>query len=90
MQYYDRKMSSVGEPPYIKGATHARLFYGILKKISPKLTAEIDHLTYRPFKGAPTGWQLRLGKKLGIKKWEIGDDSGAKGRMLEKVLLSKI
>lgn len=46
-------------------------FSSLVRNISPRLGAAIDRLTYRPFKGAPRGWQIRVGKAFGIKKWSI-------------------
>lgn len=42
-----------------------------LYKISPKFGAWYDHMTYRPFKGAPRGWQIRAGYKFNIKHWQV-------------------
>lgn len=42
-----------------------------LHKISGSAGAWYDHMTYRPFKGAPRGWQIRAGQRFGIKKWQV-------------------
>lgn len=46
-------------------------FSRAMYKVSPSASAWYDHMTYRPFKGSPRGWQLRMGQKFGIKKWQI-------------------
>lgn len=46
-------------------------FTRVLSRFSRPAAAFYDHMTYRPFKGAPRGWQLRAGKALGIKKWSM-------------------
>lgn len=42
-----------------------------LYKFSPSASAWYDHMTYRPFKGSPRGWQIRAGKRFGIKRWQV-------------------
>ena len=55
----------------VKGTTSK--FSGKLYKRFPKIAAKIDRLTYRPFKGAPRGYQARLGQKFPrlFKRWKI-------------------
>lgn len=48
-------------------------FSNFVSKISSKAGAKLDQLTYRPFKGAPRGYQARLAKKFPklFKRWRI-------------------
>lgn len=45
----------------------SRKLYGF----SPSASAWYDHMTYRPFKGSPRGWQIRMGQKFNIKRWQV-------------------
>lgn len=62
---------AIGGGAGVKGSS-SRLSRAI-SKVSPSIGARFDHLTYRPFKGAPRGYQLRLGKKFPrlFKRWNI-------------------
>lgn len=46
-------------------------FSRFVYKTNPRFGAWYDHMTYRPFKGSPRGWQIRLGRKFNIKKWNV-------------------
>lgn len=55
----------------ISGTTSA--FSSALYKLAPKLGSKVDQLTYRPFKGAPRGYQARLGRSFPrlFKRWNL-------------------
>lgn len=43
----------------------------LLNKISPKMGAKFDQLTYRPYRGAPMGWQIRAAEKFHLPFWQM-------------------
>ncbi len=45
-----------------------------IKKVSPKTAAKWDQLTYRPYRGAPQGWQLKMSEKLKLPFWKMNLD----------------
>lgn len=42
-----------------------------IRKVSPSAGAKWDQLTYRMYKGAPQGWQVRLVDKFNLPFWKI-------------------
>lgn len=56
---------------FVKGDGSTSQATNVMRKFAPKTAAKFDQLTYRPYRGAPMGWQLRAQKSLNLPFWKM-------------------
>ncbi len=56
---------------FVKGDGTTSQASNVMRKFAPKTAAKFDQLTYRPYRGAPMGWQLRAADKMHLPFWKM-------------------